>query len=140
MIKKITGAITKILKNEFNNIAVYSTDIEAGYILPCFFIKYNSIKTEKLSSKIDTLYINLDILYACENKEQNQNECFEMAEKLRNLLIDKYIKINDDLTFQIYEDSIDIEDDYISVLVDVEMYLIKDTEENLGYMENIILD
>ncbi len=140
MIKKITGAITKILKNEFNNIDVYSTDIEAGYNLPCFFIKCNSIKTEKLSSKIDTLYINLDILYACENKEQNQNECFEMAEKLRNLLIDKYIKIDDDLTFQIYEDSIDIENDYISVSVDVEMYLIKDTEEDLGYMENIIID
>lgn len=140
MIKKIIGAITKILQNEFNNIDIYSTDIEAGYNLPCFFIKTNSIKTEKLSSKIDTLYITLDILYACENKEQNQNECFEMAEKLRNILIDKYIKIDDDLTFQIYEDSIDIEDDYISISFDVEMYLIKDTEEDLGYMENIIID
>lgn len=60
-----------------------------------------------------------------------------MAEKLRNLLIDKYIKIDDDLTFQIYEDSIEIEDDYISISVDIEMHLIKDTEEYLDYMENI---
>ena len=29
------------------------------------FIEVDHIKTEKLSYKIDTLYINLDILYAC---------------------------------------------------------------------------
>lgn len=139
MIEKIVKAITGVLKNEFKNIDIYSTDIDAGYTLPCFFIKVNSIKTEKLSSKIDTLYVNLDILYACENEKENQKECFQMAEKLRNLLIDKYIKIDDDLTFQIYEDSIDIEDDYISISVDVEMNLIKDVEDDLGYMEDVTI-
>ena len=139
MIKKITGAITKILQNEFNNTDVYSTDIEAGYNLPCFFIKTNSIKTEKLSSKIDTLYINLDILYACENKEQNQNECFEMGEKLRNLLLEKPIQVDEHISFQIYEDSIEIEDDYLSISFDIEMHLIKNTDEDLEYMENVVI-
>lgn len=137
MIEKIVKAITSVLKNEFKNIDIYSTDIDTGYKPPCFFIKVNSLKTEKLSTKIDTLYVNLDILYACENEKENQKECFQMAEKLRNLLIDKYIRIDDDLTFQIYEDSIEIEDDYISISVDIEMNLIKDTEKDLGYMENI---
>lgn len=139
MVEKIVKAITQVLRSEFKSIDVNSTDIDAGYSLPCFFIKVNNIKTEKLSTKIDTLYINLDILYACKDEKENQKECFQIAEKLRNILIDKYIKIDDDLTFQIYEDSIDIEDDYISISVDIEMNLIKDTEEDLGYMEDVTI-
>ena len=73
------------------------------------------------------------------DEKENQKECFQIAEKLRNLLIDKYIKIDDDLTFQIYEDSIDIGGDYVAISFDIEMNLIKDTEEDLSYMENVIL-
>ncbi len=54
---KIVKAITQVLRNEFKSIDVNSTDIDAGYNLPCFFIKLYNIKTEKLSTKIDNLYI-----------------------------------------------------------------------------------
>ena len=139
MIQKIIKTLTQILINEFKNIDVNSTNINAGYKLPCFFIEVNSVKTEKLSYKIDTLYINLDILYACTDKKENQKECFEISEKLRVLLLEKPIKVNDDISFQIYEDSIDIGEDYVSMSFDIEMNLIKDIEEDLSYMENVIV-
>lgn len=143
MIQKIIKTLTQILINEFKNIDVNSTNINAGYKLPCFFIEVNSVKTEKLSYKIDTLYINLDILYACsdekENQKGNQKECFEISENLRVLLLEKPIKVNDDISFQIYEDSIDIGEDYVSMSFDIEMNFIKDIEEDLSYMENVIL-
>nr|DAL83661.1 MAG TPA: tail completion protein [Caudoviricetes sp.] len=139
MIQKIIKTLTQILVNKFKNIDVNSTNINAGYKLPCFFIEVNSVKTEKLSYKIDTLYINLDILYACTDKKENQKECFEISEKLRVLLLEKPIKVNDDISFQIYEDSIDIGEDYVSMSFDIEMNLIKDIEEDLSYMENVIV-
>ena len=139
MIQKIIKTLTQILVNKFKNIDVNSTNINAGYKLPCFFIEVNSVKTEKLSYKIDTLYINLDILYACTDKKENQKECFEISEKLRVLLLEKPIKVNDDISFQIYEDSIDIGEDYVSMSFDIEMKLIKDIEEDLSYMENVIV-
>lgn len=139
MIQKIIKAITQVLRNEFKSVDVNSTDVDAGYKLPCFYIEINNIKTEKLSTKIDTLYINLDILYACENEKENQKECFEISEKLRNLLLEKPIKADNDISFQIYEDSIDIGDDYVSISFDIEINLIKDIEEDLEYMENVII-
>lgn len=139
MIQKIIKTLTQILVNKFKNIDVNSTNINAGYKLPCFFIEVNSVKTEKLSYKIDTLYINLDILYACTDKKENQKECFEISEKLRVLLLEKPIKVNDDISFQIYEDSINIGEDYVSMSFDIEMNLIKDIEEDLSYMENVIV-
>nr|DAM85353.1 MAG TPA: tail completion protein [Caudoviricetes sp.] len=139
MIQKIIKTLTQILVNKFKNIDVNSTNINAGYKLPCFFIEVNSVKTEKLSYKIDTLYINLDILYACTDKKENQKECFEISEKLRVLLLEKPIKVNDDISFQIYEDSIDIGEDYVSMSFDIEMNLIKDIEEDLSYMESVIV-
>ena len=139
MIQKIIKTLTQILVNKFKNIDVNSTNINAGYKLPCFFIEVNSVKTEKLSYKIDTLYINLDILYACTDKKENQKECFEISEKLRVLLLEKPIKVNDDISFQIYEDSIDIGEDYVSMSFDIEMNLIKDIEEDLSYMENVFV-
>ena len=93
MIQKIIKVLTEILENEFTGVEVYSTDIEAGYKSPCFFIMCNSVKTEKLSSKIDTLYINLDVLYACEDRKINQKECFEISEKLRNIWNQKHPEI-----------------------------------------------
>ena len=143
MIQKIIKTLTQILVNEFKNIDVNSTNINAGYKLPCFFIEVNSIKKEKLSYKIDTLYINLDILYACsyekENQKGNQKEYFEIPDKLRVLLLEKPIKVSDNIYFQIYEDSIDIGEDYVSMSFDIEMNLIKDIEEDLSYMENVIV-
>lgn len=139
MIQKIIKTLTQILVNKFKKIDVNSTNINAGYKLPCFFIEVNSVKTEKLSYKIDTLYINLDILYACSDEKGNQKECFEISEKLRVLLLEKPIKVNDDISFQIYEDSIDIGEDYVSMSFDIEMNLIKDIEEDLSYMESVIV-
>lgn len=144
MIERIVQSLTQILKSEFKDIDVNSTDIDAGYVLPCFFIKCNSIKTEKLTAKIDTLYMNIDILYACENKKNNQEksnqkECFEISEKLRNILLEEPTKVDNDISFQIYEDSIDIEDDYVSISIDVEMNLIIDIEEDLDYMEEVTI-
>lgn len=139
MIERIVQSLTRILKSEFKDIDVNSTDIDAGYILPCFFIKCNSIKTEKLTAKIDTLYINIDILYACKDEKNNQKECFEISEKLRNLLLEEPTKVDNDISFQVYEDSIDIEDDYVSISFDVEMNLIKDIEEDLDYMEEVTI-
>ncbi|MFR5004047.1 MAG: DUF6838 family protein [Thomasclavelia ramosa] len=139
MIQKIIKTLTQILVNKFKNIDVNSTNINAGYKLPCFFIEVNSVKTEKLSYKIDTLYINLDILYACSDEKENQKECFEISEKLRVLLLEKPIKVNNDISFQIYEDSIDIGEDYVSMSFDIQMNLIKDIEEDLDYMENVII-
>lgn len=139
MIQKIIKVLTEILKNEFTGIEVYSTDIEAGYETPCFFITCNSIKTEKLSAKIDTLYINLEILYACEDRKINQKEGFEISEKLRNIFLEKPIKADDNISFQVFEDSIDIEANYISITFDIEMNLIKDIEEDLSYMEDVFI-
>ncbi len=137
MIQKVIKALTDILINEFKDIEVYNTDVDAGYKSPCFFIMCNSIKTEKLSSKIDTLYINLDVLYVCEDRKINQRESFEISEKLRNIFLEKPIKIDDNIAFQIFEDSIDIEDNYISITFDIEINLIKDIEEDLSYMEDV---
>lgn len=55
------------------------------------------------------------------------------------LLLEKPIKVNDDISFQIYEDSIDIGEDYVSMSFDIEMNLIKDIEEDLDYMESVIV-
>lgn len=55
------------------------------------------------------------------------------------LLLEKPIKVNDDTSFQIYEDSIDIGEDYVSMSFDIEMNLIKDIEEDLDYMESVIV-
>lgn len=140
MIQKIIKVLTEILEDEFTGVEVYSTDIEAGYKSPCFFIMCNSVKTEKLSSKIDTLYINLDVLYACEDRKINQKECFEISEKLRNIFLEKPIKIDDNVAFQIFENSIDIEDNYISITFNIEMNLIKDIEEDLSYMEDVSMN
>lgn len=135
--ENIIKALTLKIREQFTNIEVYSTDIDAGYNLPCFFIKINNVKTEKLSSKIDTLYVNLDVLYACEDKKHNQRECFGVAEKLRVMLLENPILLDNNVSFQIYEDSIEIEDDYIAISFDVEINLIKDIEEDLEYIENL---
>lgn len=139
MVERVVKSITQFLKSEFKNVDVNSTDIDAGYTLPCFFIEINSIKTEKFNNKVDTLYINIDILYACENEKNNQKECFKIAEKLRNLLLEKTIKLDDNISFQIYEDSIDIEDDYVSISFDIEMNLIKDIDKGLEDMKEIFI-
>ncbi|WP_250277985.1 phage tail terminator family protein [[Clostridium] colinum] len=139
MIASIIKAITYTIKSEFEDIDVNSTDIDAGYNLPCFFIKIDSIKTEKMSTKIDTLYIVLEIIYVCENEKENQTECFRVSEILKNILLEKPIRVGEDISFQIYEDSLDIGDDYVSLTCDIEMNLIKDIEENLDYMEDIII-
>lgn len=137
MIKKIIIGITELLKEHFVGINVYSNDIKTGYNCPCFFIDISNIKTEKLTAKIDILSVNLIISYVNEDEIINQIESLETSEKLRNALLEKTIKVDEGISFQIYENSIEIEDNYISIEFDVEMQLIKDIEEHLPFMEEI---
>lgn len=139
MLKQIIKAITTTLKTHFDGIKVYSTDVQAGNEFPCFFIEINSIGTEKLTSKIDILTLSILISYVNEDNIINQKESLEISEKLRNILIKEPIEINEGISFQIYENSIDIEDNYISIEFDVEMQLIRDLEENLPFMEDLII-
>lgn len=139
MLKKIIVGITELLKEHFEGINVYSNDVKTGYDCPCFFIGINNIKTEKLTAKIDILSVSITISYVNEDKIINQIESLETSEKIRNALLEKPIKLNEGISFQIYENSIEIEDNYISIDFDIEMQIIKDTEEHLPFMEEITI-
>ena len=54
-------------------------------------------------------------------------------------MLEKPIKLDDNISFQIYEDSIDIEDDYISISFDIEMNLLKDIDEGVEAMKEIFI-
>ena len=139
IISSIVKALTEILENEFPKIEIYSTNIRAGYETPCFFVVCDNVKTGKYNTKIDTLSMDIDIIYSCEDRDVNQQEIFVMANTLRNLFIDKPILVNESISIAFFDDVLNLEDDSLTLSLELELQLLKDLEEDLEEIENINL-
>lgn len=86
-LKNVIATISSILKTNFPNIDIPSTDIKEGSKRPYFYVELDDFKSKLLNKWNKECKISIRIYYFSKDEYKNQVELLEMQEALNDLFI-----------------------------------------------------
>lgn len=137
-LKDIIKTINTLLKANFPNVKIESSDNTEGFDRPSFFIAVDSNSTGQQNAAVTTKKVGIRIYYFPTDEHNCSIELLEIQDGLDDLFSNGFL-IDSDTYINLDEDGIDytITDNVLQALFYVNYMNYKDLDADLEYMEEL---
>jgi hypothetical protein len=137
-LKDIIKTINTLLKANFPNVKIESSDNAEGFDRPSFYVHVDSNGTGQQNEAVITKKVGIRIYYFPTDEHDCSIELLEIQDGLDNLFSNGFL-INGDTYINLDEDGIDytITDNVLQALFYVNYMNYKDLDADLEYMEEL---
>lgn len=131
MVNKLTIAIAKAIKKEFQEVELFTECVEQGFESPCFFVFCES---QREYDKLDVRFLTEHTFIIQYHAKQGNAECWDVLSKLHRLL--EFITLDDGSIVAGTNRNSTIREGVLFFFVDYDFYMKKEKQPD-EYMKEL---